>query len=98
MEERNERREHARVIRLHYETFERFRGWAEPLGDTADSTMRKILDAAEERGPRFPTREWLLMVVRRFVGGMPEVAAGDRLSLAVTRRLVDHIMRAQRSQ
>lgn len=35
------------VIRISNETMQRLKTWAEPLKDSAESTVRKVLDAAE---------------------------------------------------
>lgn len=37
-----------KVLRVHPETWRRIQQWAVPLEDTPDSTLRKILDAAEK--------------------------------------------------
>jgi hypothetical protein len=94
--ENREADHYGRVIRVRDETYERLQRWAEPLGDTSDSTVARVLDAAEEQGPRFPDQEWLLKIVRRFTGGLPAVAEGDRMPLPVARRLVAHIMGSAR--
>lgn len=36
-----------KVVRVRLETWKRIQAWAVPLEDTADSVMRRILDAAE---------------------------------------------------
>ena len=96
-QDRNREADHyGKVLRLRDETYERLQAWAEPLGDTVDSTVTRVLDAAEEVGARFPEQERLLKVVRRFTGGLPAVAEGDRLPLATARRLVAHIMGSAR--
>lgn len=38
------------VIRISDDTFQRLKAWAEPLVDTADDALRKVLDAAEKHG------------------------------------------------
>jgi hypothetical protein len=44
------------VIRISDGTIERLKAWAEPLQDTADSALAKVLDVAEE-ARRLPRRE-----------------------------------------
>lgn len=94
--ENREADHYGKVLRLRDETYERLQAWAEPLGDTVDSTVARVLDAAEEQGPRFPDQEWLLKVIRRYTAWPLEVEAGERMSLSAARRLVAHIMGSAR--
>ncbi len=94
--ENREADHYGRVIRVRDETWERLQRWAEPLGDTSDSTLARVLDAAEEQGARFPDYEWLVKVLRRYTGGLTEVEVGERMSLPAARRLVAHIMGSAR--
>ncbi len=87
---------YGKAVRLKGETFERLRAWAEPLGDTVDSTVTKVLDAAEEHGARFPDYEWLVKVLRRYTGGLTEVEVSERMSLPAARQLARHVMGSAR--
>ena len=95
----NENREgdhYGTVIRVKDETYQRLQAWAEPLADTSDAVVARVLDAAEERGARFPDYEWLVKVLRRYTGGLPAVDASERMPLAKARQLAQHIMGSAR--
>ncbi len=95
----NENREadhYGTVIRVKDVTYERLQRWAEPLTDTSDAVVARVLDAAEEQGARFPDYEWLVKVIRRYTGGLTEVEVGERMSLPAARALARYVLGSAR--
>ena len=80
------------TIRVQEETFKRLQAWAEPLRGSSDQTVRRVLDAAEEKGRRMPGRDALVRMIRGFRGGVLAARRGEPVRLGTARSLADHIL------
>ena len=73
------------VIRISDGTIERLKAWAEPLQDTADSALVKVLDVAEE-ARQYPCPEGSTTVAKAARGVRRRTASEDKLPQKAFRR------------